>query len=242
MPKTAINYSKTIIYKIYCKNPDVKECYIGHTTNLRHRKCQHKTSCCNSNSNDYNRKVYKVIRDNGGFDNWKFMVLQEAELENKQQAEDLERKWIEEVKPLCNFSTPGICFKENEKEYKKVWYEKNKDIVLEKAKLNYDNNKEQKIEYQKAYASEKKDDIANYQKEYREKNIEALKAQKKIYREENNEKLKQGMQEWREKNREKIQEQRKQVIQCECGMTFTLNNKARHCKSKKHIDLMNNIG
>jgi len=60
MPKKAIDYSNTIIYKLCCKNPDVKEFYIGHTTNLLQRKYQHKT-CCNNNSEknkSYNRKVY----------------------------------------------------------------------------------------------------------------------------------------------------------------------------------------
>lgn len=241
MQPVNIDYSKTVIYKIYCKNPDVKECYIGHTTNLRNRKSHHKTNCNNINGKGYNRKVYKIIRDNGGFDNWKFAVLEEAELENKLQAEKLERKWIEEIKPICNYQLPAEYFKENQKEYKKLWYEKNKEIVLEKAKVNYDNNKEQKLEYQKVYALEKKDKITDYQKEYREKNSDILKEQKKIYREENSEKLKAGQQEWRTKNREKLQEQRKQLIICECGLTFTLNNKSRHCKSQKHIDLISEI-
>ena len=35
MPKDSIDYSNTIIYKIYCKNPEIKDIYVGHTTILR---------------------------------------------------------------------------------------------------------------------------------------------------------------------------------------------------------------
>ena len=42
MPKNEIDYSNTIIYKIFCKNKNINEVYIGHTTNLIKRKYQHK--------------------------------------------------------------------------------------------------------------------------------------------------------------------------------------------------------
>ena len=40
MPKDIINYSSTIIYKIVCKDLNVKDIYIGHTTNFIKRKAQ----------------------------------------------------------------------------------------------------------------------------------------------------------------------------------------------------------
>ena len=33
MPKQDIDYSNTIFYKISCKDENIKELYIGHTTN-----------------------------------------------------------------------------------------------------------------------------------------------------------------------------------------------------------------
>ena len=47
MPKTQINYSSTIMYKICCKDTLITEIYIGHTTNFIQRKNQHKISCNN---------------------------------------------------------------------------------------------------------------------------------------------------------------------------------------------------
>jgi hypothetical protein len=39
MPKTTIDYSKTVIYKIVCNDLDVKDIYIGSTTEFTKRKC-----------------------------------------------------------------------------------------------------------------------------------------------------------------------------------------------------------
>ena len=38
MPKDVVDYSNTIIYKIYCKNEMVTDIYVGHTTNFTKRK------------------------------------------------------------------------------------------------------------------------------------------------------------------------------------------------------------
>ena len=47
MPKIDIDYSNTIIYKIFCKDPEIKDIYIGHTTNFVQRKYAHKNNCSN---------------------------------------------------------------------------------------------------------------------------------------------------------------------------------------------------
>ena len=66
MPKTRIDYSKCIIYRIVCNDINITECYIGHTTNLIKRRNQHKSNCrC---PYDGERKVYKFIKENGNFD------------------------------------------------------------------------------------------------------------------------------------------------------------------------------
>jgi hypothetical protein len=65
MPKVEIDYSNTIIYKITCKDASITDVYVGHTTNFVQRKHAHKQSCNNNNC-----KLYNVIRDNGGWQNW----------------------------------------------------------------------------------------------------------------------------------------------------------------------------
>jgi predicted GIY-YIG superfamily endonuclease len=54
MPIKIIDYTKTIFYKIVCNDLNIKECYIGHTTNFRKRKNHHKTVCNNENNKGYN--------------------------------------------------------------------------------------------------------------------------------------------------------------------------------------------
>ena len=56
MPKVDIDYSNTIIYKIHCKDSNVNEIYVGHTTNFTKRKNQHKTLI---NDELCKRKIYE---------------------------------------------------------------------------------------------------------------------------------------------------------------------------------------
>ena len=49
MSKKFIDYSNTIIYKIYCKDENVKNIYVGHTTDFEVRKNSHKNSSKYSN-------------------------------------------------------------------------------------------------------------------------------------------------------------------------------------------------
>jgi len=70
-----IDYSNTIIYKIYCKDENISELYVGHTTNFVKRKKAHMSSCMKSNYPNYNCKLYQVIRNNGGWDNWQMMII-----------------------------------------------------------------------------------------------------------------------------------------------------------------------
>ena len=62
------DYSKTIIYKIeHLHNKSLL--YLGQTTNFTNRKHKHK-SCCNK-PEMYNVKLYKMMRENGGWECFK---------------------------------------------------------------------------------------------------------------------------------------------------------------------------
>ena len=47
MPRTPINYDNVYFYKLVCKDLNVTECYVGHTTNFTKRKNAHKLACNN---------------------------------------------------------------------------------------------------------------------------------------------------------------------------------------------------
>jgi predicted GIY-YIG superfamily endonuclease len=51
MPKEDVDYSNTIIYKIYCKDETITDVYVGYTTNFTQRKYSHKIACNNMNNN-----------------------------------------------------------------------------------------------------------------------------------------------------------------------------------------------
>jgi len=75
MTKTDIDYSNTIIYKITCKDIEVKDVYVGHTTNFVQRKHAHKQGCNNPKSSNYDCKLYNTIREKGGWSNWKMEII-----------------------------------------------------------------------------------------------------------------------------------------------------------------------
>lgn len=90
MPRNPINYNNTVFYKIVCKNPAIKDCYVGMTTNLAKRKAQERR-----NMRDASGNVYEFIRANGGANNFDFVVLEEGSFESKNAAHARERYWLE---------------------------------------------------------------------------------------------------------------------------------------------------
>ena len=240
MPKTQMDYSRTIIYKICCKDVSITDIYIGHTTNFIQRNQGHRLCCRNINSNNYNQYVYEFIRNNGGWENWYMIQIEEYNCNNRREAIMRERYWMDTLKATLNTNNPYTSPEEKQL-YQKCWYDEKKDSILQKAKEHYEENKEQKLEYQKQYASENKEQIQNYQKEYREDNKEKISEQNKIYREENKEKIKVMLSKWCEDNKELIKAKRSQVINCDCGNQYAFGNKNRHLQTKIHVDFQNQL-
>ena len=130
MPRKAINYQNTEIYKIVCDDLTVKYCYVGHTTDFTNRKYNHKSRCNNEKSKKHNYKIYTTIRENGGWDNWTMVLIEKYPCENKQQAEQRERFWYEELNADLNMIRPHMTKedrKEARKEYDKEYYQANKE-------------------------------------------------------------------------------------------------------------------
>ena len=102
MPRHNIDYSKTIIYKIVCKDLNVTDLYVGSTSNFIKRKYTHKFSCTSENNKKYNFKVYQIIRENGGWDNWDMIEIEKFSCINKREAEAEEDKVMRELKATMN--------------------------------------------------------------------------------------------------------------------------------------------
>lgn len=95
-------FSKAKIYAIL--DSQGQHIYIGSTQQrLCRRKCEHRQN--------YNKKphirLYKHIADNGGWDEFRFEVIEEFPCETKKQLLQQEGHYIRELKPLCNQRIAG---------------------------------------------------------------------------------------------------------------------------------------
>ncbi len=122
-----LDYSKSIIYKLCCKDPSITDIYVGSTINFRHRKYNHKcTTNCKTNKY-YNSPKAVCIRNNGGWDNWNMLMIKEFPCENKKQLEREEGKIIAELKPSLNQILNPTRNEEERKQYTKNWVMKNSE-------------------------------------------------------------------------------------------------------------------
>jgi len=106
MPKIEIDYSNTIIYKITCKDLTVKDVYVGHTTNFVQRKHAHKQSCINDKSPNYTCKLYDVMRNNGGWDNWKMEIINFFNCQDHYEARQKEQEYFVSLNATLNSIEP----------------------------------------------------------------------------------------------------------------------------------------
>ena len=138
------DYSKAVIYKLYCKDITVLEFYIGSAHDKNQREEGHKKTCNNENSEKYNYKVYIFIRDNGGWDNWIFEVIEEFPCENKIELVEREQYHYDLLNPALNTYKPYIP-EEERKEVRRIrsakHYQDNiEEISKRHKKYKKDNN------------------------------------------------------------------------------------------------------
>jgi hypothetical protein len=106
MPKNEIDYSNTIIYKITCKNKEITDVYVGHTTNFVQRKHAHKQSCINNTSLNHKCKLYEVIRANGGWENWQMEIINFFNCADHYAARKKEQEYFIELNATLNSIEP----------------------------------------------------------------------------------------------------------------------------------------
>jgi hypothetical protein len=163
-----VNYANIVIYKIVCSNNDVKDCYVGQTSDFIRRKRAHKTICNNSSSSSYDLQVYKTIRENGGWKNWIMTEIEKYPCENERDATKRERFWIEELKSNLNSIIPNrsdIEKKSNKNKYSKDYYDLNKEELIFYQKKYRESNNDKIVERSKTYYDTKKNEILQKQGE-----------------------------------------------------------------------------
>jgi predicted GIY-YIG superfamily endonuclease len=128
MPKNPIDFKNTIIYVIRCLN-DESLLYVGSTTNFIHRKAEHKHRC-----NLLETKLYKTIKDNGGWENFVMVEHSKFPCENKQEAHKEEERVRLELKSKLN-TIRAFTTKEQSLEqlkYNPEKYQSKKNDILKK--------------------------------------------------------------------------------------------------------------
>ena len=93
-------YSNTVIYIIRPKYNNFYM-YVGHTTNKENRLKQHISSTYEGET-----KLYRTIRDTGGWDNWEMVEIGKYNCLNKNEALKLEQSWCEKLRPNLNSVSP----------------------------------------------------------------------------------------------------------------------------------------
>jgi len=117
------------VYKLTCKDETVNDCYIGSTINLISRLAKHKNNCVNKNSKKHHLKIYQIIRENGGWHNWKCDVLDELENPTRTQLISLERQYYEDNIENATMNT-SYCGR-TKKEANTAWWNKNPNYMRE---------------------------------------------------------------------------------------------------------------
>lgn len=174
MSKSVKDYSKCVIYKIYCKDSSVTYEYYGHTINPNRRRHEHSSTCTNKNHRNHNMKLYQVMRENGGRGNWTFEIIEEYPCQNINEATLRERYWIELNQAQLNMAIPTRTRRE--------YYEDNREQIIERCRKYRDENREQILENRKQFYKENREKLLENKKKYYQENKTKIndKAKKKI--------------------------------------------------------------
>ena len=143
--KKPTDYTKGLIYKIYCNDENITDIYIGSTVDFKDRRNNHKFRCCNEKNKEYNCKVYKFIRDNGGWSNWCMIELYKYPCNNKTELEQEEDRMMNELKSTLNkrrsFRTEEEK-KASSKKYNIEYRDDNRETINKKCSEYYAKNRE----------------------------------------------------------------------------------------------------
>ena len=231
MPKQSIDFSKTVIYKIQHKELD-DLLYVGSTTEYVKRKNRHKTtSYANDTNKNYNLKLYKTIRDNGGWDMFNMIIVKPFPCENRRQAEAEEDCVMREMRASLNMRR-SYQTQEELTEHRKKYYLEHIEDYRQWRLENNDKIKEKRREYY----LENQDEIKEKSREYRLENTDKIKEQKREHYLKNQDEINAKKREHYHKIRDKLKEK----FECPCGGRYSHEYRTKHFKTKLHQNFLKN--
>jgi hypothetical protein len=124
MPINTNLYSETVFYKIACKNKNIIDIYVGFTTNFKTKNNQHKYDCINEKSSFQHLKLYQFIKENGGYENWRMILIKRHSCVDVLDAHRVQNHYIEILGATLNTEYKPFSIQD----YQKKYYEANKLI------------------------------------------------------------------------------------------------------------------
>lgn len=165
------DYSKGLIYKLYCRDSTIQDVDIGSTVDFDRRQSEHQKHSNHEKCKDC-YPVYDFIRSHGGWSNWIMVLVELFPCETEYELHVRERYYIELLNASLNINIPTRTPRE--------YYEDNREIISEKAKIyraenkeefavkdadKYQRNRERRIEQAKEYYVEHREKIMAHRKE-----------------------------------------------------------------------------
>ena len=92
---------KYVIYRINCLTIP-EQFYVGSSNKFTSRKSSHKKAHKNKRSKKYWCKLYLFIRSNGGWDNFEMIIIEDGEVETKEEVLRKEQEFINSLCPTLN--------------------------------------------------------------------------------------------------------------------------------------------
>lgn len=225
-----ITFEKGYVYKIIHNQSNI--CYIGSTFNIKIRWQGHKDSFKKfiDKTSTKNCIIYKYFEE-FGINNFKMILIKEYEVCDRKHLQMYEQLWMNKLKCINKNKSFQPLNEERNRQYneymsthRKMYYENNKERIIERVNNYYNNNKNAINEKRRNNYNDNKDKIQK---------------QNKIYRDKNKEKLNEKGKKYYELNKEEINKRLNEKITCECGSIIKKKCKSNHLKSKKHLDFVN---
>lgn len=174
-PFTNGTYTTVTMFQLVCKDENTVGVFIGYTSiKLKTAIKNHKTLYQNPNSKSHDNPLYKLIRANGGWDNWDYHTLEICPSIDRKEALTKQRYWIQQTPNAINQRRPITTCEEDA-----TYYKDNRAVLLERKKIHRNSHKELISERMKVYREDHKNAIAEQRKAYYEANKVAICAQKR---------------------------------------------------------------
>jgi len=169
-------YERGQIYAII--DEEGMEVYIGSTCNeLYKRWNDHKRNA----KLHPDRDIYKYIMENGGFEKFRIVLVEDYPCSCKKELVRREGELIKSFNPVGNRYIAGRT--------KSEWLDDNKEKILERLREWREDNKEKIQEKNRKYHEQNKEKILEQRREYREQNKDKIRERDRKYREQNRDKI-----------------------------------------------------